>query len=110
MKARLAGAYGDTIVVHPLRNAQGPVAFTPADLEAAWFEDGGHGALGALVGLGAGLFIKTVWALSECGGPCAPSGVESMVTLTLAGGGAVFGAIIGGSVPRWRPLEAPEGR
>lgn len=98
------GQFGDTVVVQPMRGARGPIAFTPAEIEAAWIRDGSHAGRGILVGALTGFLVKTVWAWSACGGPCEPSGYENVVTLVLTGGGALSGLIVGGSIPRWRPV------
>ncbi len=104
LQGRFMGSFGDTLVVHPGGPA-GPVAFTPDEITIGWVRDGGHGGKGALVGLAAGFLVKTIWTAQACRGPCAPSGVEVQWTLILMGGGAFIGSVIGGSIPRWRPLE-----
>lgn len=105
LKARAVGQFGDTLVVQPMQSARDPIAFTPGDIESAWIRDGSYAERGILVGGLTGLLVKTAWAWSQCGGPCAPSSLETEWTLVLTGGGALVGLVVGGSIPRWRPIE-----
>ncbi len=105
VKARAVGQFGDTLVVQPMLRARDPIAFTPGDIESAWIRDGSYAERGILVGGLTGFLVKTAWAWSQCGGPCAPSSLETGWTLALTGGGALVGLVVGGSIPRWRPIE-----
>ncbi|NNF38960.1 MAG: hypothetical protein HKN71_09845 [Gemmatimonadetes bacterium] len=92
-------------MVQPMQRARDPIAFTPADIESAWIRDGSHAGRGILLGGLTGFLVKTVWAWNACDGPCEPSGFENLATIALTGGGALTGLMIGGSIPRWRPIE-----